>query len=72
MGACHGDTRHLLDQGNGIDLWWCAALAGTGDGIDSWGLAMGTCNSGWIGVMGLIHGGVPWGRAARAGSGRLH
>ena len=33
---------------------------------------MGTCDSDWIGVMGLIYGGVPWGRAARAGSGRLH
>ena len=30
------------------------------------------CDSGWIRVMGLIYGDVPWGRAIQAGSGRLH
>ena len=37
----------------------------------SWGLAMGACDTGWIGAMGLIYGCVPWGYAAWAGSGRL-
>ena len=55
MGLLHGGTRHRLDRG---------------DGIASWGLAMGTRGTGWIGAMGLIYGGVPWGCAARAGSGR--
>ena len=49
MGACHEDTRHWLDWGNGIDLW---------RGI------------GWNGVMELIPGGLPWGHATVAGSGR--
>ena len=57
MGLIYGGVQHWLERG---------------DGIDSWGLAMGACDSGWIGVMGLIYGGVAWGRAARAGSGRLH
>ena len=33
-------------------------LAGLGDGIDSWGLAMGARDTGWIGAMGLIYDGV--------------
>ena len=37
-------VRHWLDLGNGIDLL---------------GRAMGAGNAGWIGVMGLIHGGGP-------------
>ena len=43
MGACHRGMRHWLDRGAGID---------------SWGLAMGTHGTGWIGAMGLIYGGV--------------
>ena len=31
---------------------------------------MGTCDIGWTGAMGLIHGGTPWGHATQAGSGR--
>ena len=88
--ACHGGTRQWLDWGNGIDLWWCAALAGTGwrnwfmgachggtrhwldqgDGIYLCGQAMGLCNTGWIGAMGLIQRGAPWGQVTLAGSGR--
>ena len=44
MGARHGGARHWLDLG---------------EGIDSEGSAMGVCDTGWIGAMGLIHGGVP-------------
>ena len=61
MELFHGDTQHWLERGNGVDLWRCIALAGTGDGIDSGGLAMGAHDTGWIRVMGLIYGGVPWG-----------
>ena len=55
MGACHGGTRHWLDLGDGIYL--C-------------GQAMGLCNTGWIGAMGLIQRGAPWGQVTLAGSGR--
>ena len=75
MELFHGDMRHWLEQGNGVDLWWCVALAGTGDGIDSGGLPWGhttLTGSGWwdwyvmgaydwIGEMGLIWGGTPLG-----------
>ena len=30
MELFHGDTRHWQEQGNGVDLWRCVALAGTG------------------------------------------
>ena len=30
MELFHGDTRHWLEQGNGVDLWRCIVLAGTG------------------------------------------
>ena len=43
-------------------------LAGSGDGIDLWGCAMGVCDTGWIGATGLIYGDVSWGHAT--GSGR--
>ena len=39
-----------------------------GDGIDLWGCIMGVHD--WIGVMGMICGGVPWGSVTLAGSGR--
>ena len=48
LGATLAGTRHggaRLDQGDGIDLW---------------GPAMG-CDTGWMWVMRLIYGGVPWG-----------
>ena len=31
---------------------------------------IGACDIGWIGAMGLIHGGTSWGHATLAGSGR--
>ena len=43
-------------------------LAGSGDGIDLWGCAMGACDTGWIGATGWIYGDVSWGHAT--GSGR--
>ena len=43
VGVRHGGTWHWLDQGEGIDL--C-------------GRAMGAHDTGWIGAMGLINGGV--------------
>ena len=54
MGLHHGGARHWLDRG---------------DGIDSWGHAMGPCDTDWIGAMGLIHRVVPWGRETLTGSG---
>ena len=30
MGLIHGGLRHWLDRGDGIDLWGCATLVGTG------------------------------------------
>ena len=56
VGLRHGGARHWLDPG---------------DGIDSWGLIMGPCDTGWIGAMGLIHRGTPLGLAtlARPGDG---
>ena len=30
---------------------------------------MGLCNTGWIGAMGLIQRGTPWGQVTPAGSG---
>ena len=75
MELFHGDTRHWLEWGNGVDIWRCGALAEQGDGIKSGGLpwghttlaglrwwdrfmgvCRGTCNTGWIGAMGLIYG----------------
>ena len=32
MGLIHGGTRHWLDQGNGINSWGHATLAGSDDG----------------------------------------
>ena len=51
-----------------------------GDGINLWGCAMGERDTGWIGAMGLIHGGMQhwldrgigidtWGHATLARSG---
>ena len=51
VGLRHGGARHWLDPG---------------DGIDSWGLVMGPCDTGWIGAMGLIHRGTPLGLATLA------
>ena len=61
MELFHGDTRHWLEQGNGVDLWRCVALVGTGWWDWFMGLSVGTHDTGWIRVMGLIYGGVPWG-----------
>ena len=55
MGLIYGGVRHWLE--------W-------GEGIDSWGLAMGARDTGWIRVMGFICAGKPWGYATLAGSGR--
>ena len=43
VGERHGGARHWLDPGDGIDL--C-------------GHAIGACDTGWIGAMELIHGGL--------------
>ena len=61
MELFHGDMRHWLEQGNGVDLWRCGALAGTGWWDWFRGLAIGEHDTCWIRVMGLIYGGVPWG-----------
>ena len=61
MELFYGDMRHWLEQGNGVDLWRCGALAGTGWWDWFRGLAIGAHDTGWIRVMGLIYGGVPWG-----------
>ena len=59
---------------SGIDLWGMRygrlTLAGSGDGIASWGHAIGACDTGWIEALGLIHGGLPWGHTTLAGSGQ--
>ena len=52
MELFHGDTRHWLEWGNGVDLWRCVALAEQGDGIKSGGYAMGAHDTGCIRVMG--------------------
>ena len=39
--------------------WRSATLARSVRWIDLLGRAMGACDAGWIGVMGLIHGGGP-------------
>ena len=54
MGACHGDTGHWLDQGDGIESWGYVTMAGSGQ----WNCFMGTCDTGWSRAMGLIYGGV--------------
>ena len=63
MELFHGDTRHWLELGNGVDLWRCVALAEQGDGIDSGGLPWGhTTLAGWgwwDWFMGVCRG--PWG-----------
>ena len=51
-----------LDQGDGIDSWGHATLAGSGRWDWFMGHAMGPCDTGWIGAMGLIHRASPWGR----------
>ena len=63
QGACHRGTWHLLDQGDGIDLWGCAVGHATRAGSGRWdwfmGYVMGAHD--WIGEMGLIWGGTPLG-----------
>ena len=70
MEACHRGARHWLDRAmrlihGGIRHW-----LGQDDGIASWGHAMGARNTGWIGALGLIREGLPWGHRALAGSGQ--
>ena len=60
----------LTGLGDGIDSWGMRHWLDRGDGIVSWGHAMGPRDTGWIGALGLIHGGLPWGHAALAGSGQ--
>ena len=71
QGACHRGTWHWLDQGDGIDLWGCAVGHATRAGSGRWdwfmGYVMGAHD--WIGEMGLICGGEPWGRMTLARSG---
>ena len=55
MGAFHGGAQ--LDRGDGNDLWR-RHLLDLGEGIDLCGRIMRARNTGWIGAMGLIHGGV--------------
>ena len=53
---------HWLDRGDGIVSWGHATLAGAGQWV--WFMAVychGAHDTGWIRVMGLIYGGVPWG-----------
>ena len=64
MGLICGDTPLVWDTG--WDTSWGTRLDQR-DGINLWGHAMG-CDTGWMWVMRLIYGGVPWGRAT--GSGR--
>ena len=63
MELFHGDMRHWLEQGNGIDLWGCAVGHATRAGSGRWdwfmGYVMGAHD--WIGEMGLIWGGTPLG-----------
>ena len=54
MGLILGGVQHWLERG---------------DGIDSWGLAMGARDTGWIWVMGLIYGDASWGCTTRSGVG---
>ena len=61
MELFHGDTRHWLERGNGLIYGGVWHWLEQGDGIDSGGLVMGAHHTGWIRVMGLIYGGVPWG-----------
>ena len=76
VGLRHGGARHWLDQGDGIDSWGHAALAGSGrrdwlisarhgamrhwldrgNGIYSWRHTLGARDFGWIVAMGLIDG----------------
>ena len=62
MGLIHGGMQHWLDRAMGLFHggmpWGHDTVAGSGVGIDSWGLAMGTSGTGWIRAMGLIYSGV--------------
>ena len=67
MGMPHWGAR--LDRGDGIDWWGCAMGRVTLAGSGRWDWFMGAHDIGWIGAMGLIHGGTPWGHATLAGLG---
>ena len=61
--VCHGGVRYWLYQGDGGDLW--GPVMGVPDWIASgrwnqsvgrWDWFMGTCDTGWMEVMKLVHG----------------
>ena len=52
MGACHGDTLHWLDLGDGIEFWGYLILAGSME------LLHGDTRHWLERAMGLIYGGV--------------
>ena len=80
-GSCPGVAVFGQQQSNmaAVSTWsqngdltqvkFCTAYDYTLAGSGRWDWFMGARDTGWIGAMGLIHGGTPWRRATLAGPG---